>query len=100
MTGKKFERAPVELADAVIDELERRGHAVQEFTLRDKHSNATLIAVVCDPTTHTFVGSIRGGRYYRTMAGSERQFVMATGESTTAEGAAREALAEWNGTLR
>ena len=73
---------------------------VEQFTLRDKHFNARQIVVVFDPDTQTFVGSIRGGRYYRMMDGSERQMVMATGESTTAESAATQALAEWNSTLR
>jgi hypothetical protein len=73
---------------------------VEQFTLRDRHSNATQIVVVFDPDTQTFVGSIRGGRYYRMMDGSERQMVMATGEATTAECAATQALTEWNSTLR
>jgi hypothetical protein len=63
---------------------------------RDKIGNTHSVGIIYDEQAKTYVGEIRAGRSYRTVSGSYRQFVTATGEANTPDGAADDAIKNFN----
>jgi len=68
----------------------------QLYPMRDSTGNVRHVAVVQDSTTKTYVGSIRGGSSKRMADGSDRQPVVAVGESDTPHDAAEQAIHNFN----
>tara|TARA_R110002020_G_scaffold462975_1_gene682786 strand:+ start:111 stop:317 length:207 start_codon:yes stop_codon:yes gene_type:complete len=64
--------------------------------MKDSMGNVRHVTVVQDSTTRTYVGSIRGGSSERMINGSDRQPVVAVGESDTPHDAAEQAIHNFN----
>jgi len=62
----------------------------------DQRGNIRTIFVFRDPSTRTYVGVLRAGRWTRMMNGSQAQPVRATGEGDTVDIAVQRTVQNWN----